>query len=83
MKECPQCESKDIESTDRLSSGCAILVLAPIVLVMFSALGASGTITGVLFIIMLIAGIMGLVLTFGSGRKIFTCNDCDHKWTRD
>ena len=83
MKECPKCESKDIESYDRFSSGCAILILAPIVLVIFTVLGASAGISAFLFVLMLITGIVGLFLTFSGGRKIFTCNICNHRWTRD
>lgn len=83
MYECPRCGSKDINSTDRFSSGCAILVLAPIVLVIFASLGAPSGITTALFILMLLVGIIGLGLSFGGGRKIFTCNKCNHKWTRD
>jgi hypothetical protein len=77
---CPKCESKDIDTYDRFTGGLSILLLSPVAFVVFSVFGGHPAINVGLFALMLIVGVIGLILTAASGRRINTCKTCRYQW---
>lgn len=81
MFECPKCGSKRVNSTNRFSAGIGAIIIAVVLFIVFSAMGA-GSFAALISAGLFVLGIVSIGLGVFSGGTIFRCLDCSNKWTQ-